>query len=25
QHMANGYIKDGEVNQAADFVAGKLA
>ena len=25
QHMANGYIQDGEVNQAADFVAGKLA
>jgi cutinase len=24
QHMANGYIQDGEVNQAADFVAGKL-
>ena len=25
QHMAAGYIQDGEVNQAADFVAGKLA
>ncbi len=25
QHMANGYIQDGMVNQAADFVAGKLA
>jgi cutinase len=25
QHMANGYIQDGELNQAADFVAGKLA
>ena len=25
QHMANGYIQDCEVNQAADFVAGKLA
>ena len=24
QHMANGYIHDGMVNQAADFVAGKL-
>ncbi len=24
QHMANGYIQDGEVNKAADFVAGKL-
>jgi cutinase len=24
QHMANGYIQDGMVNQAADFVAGKL-
>jgi cutinase len=25
QHMANGYIQDGMLNQAADFVAGKLA
>ena len=25
QHMAAGYIQDGMVNQAADFVAGKLA
>ncbi len=25
QHMANGYIQDGELNQAVDFVAGKLA
>jgi len=25
QHMAAGYIQDGELNQAADFVAGKLA
>jgi cutinase len=25
QHMAGGYIQDGMVNQAADFVAGKLA
>ena len=25
QHMAAGYIRDGMVNQAADFVAGKLA
>jgi cutinase len=25
QHAASGYIQDGEVNQAADFVAGKLA
>jgi cutinase len=25
QHMAPGYIQDGMVNQAADFVAGKLA
>jgi cutinase len=24
QHMAGGYIQDGMVNQAADFVAGKL-
>jgi cutinase len=24
QHMANGYIQSGMVNQAADFVAGKL-
>lgn len=25
QHMASGYIQDGMVNQAADFVAGKLS